>query len=140
VKSARLLSIALALAVTAVTYARTVPGADARTSAATQHPFYDIATITPGAPLNFYNPKGMGGQWGGDMTIAFLADWKFGVNPFSPKSFFPVLAKSWTLSKDGKTLTVLINPKAKWSNGKPVAAKAANCARTSASIWRRMRG
>src|SRR5947209_12761657 len=52
--------------------------------------------------------------------MAQLGDWHFGSNMFN---FIPVIAKSWKTSKNGKQVTVFINPKAKWSNGKPITSR-----------------
>lgn len=92
----------------------------ARGADATSRPFIDIATITEGAPLNFYNPKGMGGRWGGLLTIMPLAILRVSSNV---NDFRPALASRWTVSKNGKTVTVFLNPKDKWSNGKALTAK-----------------
>lgn len=96
------------------------PQVHARPDAAAPHTYYAIANIQQGAPLNFYSPSGMGGQWGLDITEAQLGDWRFGSNMFN---FIPVIAKSWKASKNGKHVTININPKAKWSNGQPVTAR-----------------
>jgi peptide/nickel transport system substrate-binding protein len=106
--------------VVGTSYALGAPRVDAKSSAASQHTFYGIANIQQGAPLNFFSPAGMGGQWGADITMAQLGDWHFGSNMFN---FIPVIAKTWKTSKNGKQVTVFINPKAKWSNGKPITAR-----------------
>ena len=50
------------------------------------------------------------------LSYAPLAWYKYTGN----YDFWPVLAKSWKISRDGNTVTVTINPKAKWSNGSSV--------------------
>lgn len=37
--------------------------------------------------------------------------------------FQPLIAKSWTISKDKKEFTININPEAKWADGKPITAE-----------------
>lgn len=37
--------------------------------------------------------------------------------------FQPLLAKSWTISKDKKEFTFILDPSAKWADGKPVTAE-----------------
>ncbi|HEV8199994.1 MAG TPA: ABC transporter substrate-binding protein [Candidatus Polarisedimenticolia bacterium] len=39
-----------------------------------------------------------------------------------PPGFRPALASSWEFSKDGRTLTFHLDPKARWSDGKPVTS------------------
>jgi peptide/nickel transport system substrate-binding protein len=110
----------LIAAVVGTSYAAGSPRVDAKSSAASQHTYYGVANIQQGAPLNFFSPSGMGGQWGPDITMAQLGDWHFGSNMFN---FVPVIAKTWKVTKGGKQVTVFINPKAKWSNGKPITAR-----------------
>jgi peptide/nickel transport system substrate-binding protein len=93
------------------------PGAEARTPAASQHPFYIIGNIFPGAPLNYYNTQGLPF---GFMDAMLLGIAKNGAS--SPNAVYPGLAKSWKLSKDGRTLTVNLQPKARWSDGQPVTS------------------
>lgn len=119
-KRLRYVTTVLIAAVVGTSYAVGAPRVDARSSAASQHTYYGIANIQQGAPLNFFTPSGMGGQWGPDITMAQLGDWHFGSNMFN---FIPVIAKSWKVSKNGKQVTVFINPKAKWSNGQPITAR-----------------
>ena len=44
------------------------------------------------------------------------------MNPITLK-YEPGLAEKWSISKDKKTFTFYIDPKARWSNGKPVTAE-----------------
>ncbi len=106
--------------VVGTSYAAGAPRVDAKSSTASQRTYYGIANIQQGAPLNFFSTSGMAGQWGPDVTMAQLGDWRFGSNMFN---FVPVIAKTWKVSKGGKQVTVFINPKAKWSNGKPITAR-----------------
>lgn len=41
----------------------------------------------------------------------------------SPQSYYPMLASSWKISRDGSQLTIHLNPHAKWSNGTPVTSE-----------------
>ncbi|GAC1521131.1 MAG: hypothetical protein NVS2B16_28560 [Chloroflexota bacterium] len=93
--------------------------ADARTVAKSQHTFYAPAAVITGVPLNFYNLKGMT-RWGPLMTMGYLGVLKFSSNPFS---FIPGIASKWKVSKNGKQVTVTINSKARWSDGKPITAR-----------------
>jgi len=120
VKRFRYVTTVLIAAVVGTSYAAGSPRVDAKSSAASQHTYYGVANIQQGAPLNFFSPSGMGGQWGPDITMAQLGDWHFGSNMFN---FVPVIAKTWKVTKGGKQVTVFINPKAKWSNGKPITAR-----------------
>ncbi len=119
-KRLRYLATVLIATLIGTSYAAGAPRVDAKSPTASQHTYYGIANIQQGAPLNFFSPSGMGGQWGSDITMAQLGDWHFGSNMFN---FIPVIAKSWKTSKNGKQVTVDINPKAKWSNGKPITAR-----------------
>jgi peptide/nickel transport system substrate-binding protein len=120
VKRLRYVTTVLIAAVVGTSYAVGAPRVNAKSSAASPQTYYGIANIQQGAPLNFFSPSGMGGQWGPDITMAQLGDWHFGSNMFN---FIPVIAKSWQVSKNGKQVTVLINSKAKWSNGKSITAR-----------------
>jgi peptide/nickel transport system substrate-binding protein len=104
-------------AVIATSYVQTAPQVDARTSAASNHPFVIIGQIYSGAPLNYYNPQGL--PWG-LMNAMFLGIPKNGVS--NPNAAYPGLARSWKISKDGRTVTVHLQPKARWSDGKPVTS------------------
>ncbi|GAC1444657.1 MAG: hypothetical protein NVSMB52_04160 [Chloroflexota bacterium] len=119
-KRLRYSTIALIIALVSASHALGAPRADAKASFAAAKTFYDIANIQQGAPLNFYSPSGMGGQWGPDITMAQLGEWRYGSNMFN---FLPVLAKSWKVARNGKQVTIFINPKARWSDGKPVTAR-----------------
>jgi peptide/nickel transport system substrate-binding protein len=104
--------MALAFAVTTG-----IPQAQAHRSHASQHPFYIIGNIFTGAPLNYYNTQGLPFGLLDEIPLGII---KNGVS--SPNAAYPALAKSWKLSKDGRTLTVNLQPKAKWSDGKPVTS------------------
>jgi peptide/nickel transport system substrate-binding protein len=54
---------------------------------------------------------------------AWALNWDLLVN-FSPKDLSPTagIAKSWTVSKDQRTITFKLDPTAKWSDGKPVTS------------------
>jgi peptide/nickel transport system substrate-binding protein len=62
---------------------------------------------------------------------AMQLGWNAG-NSANPNQELPGLAKSWSLSPDGTSLTVHLQSGAKWSNGKPVTA---TDVKDSAAIW-----
>jgi peptide/nickel transport system substrate-binding protein len=83
--------------------------------------------ITPGAPMNPFNATNNVFPTFDAMQLA----WNAG-NSANPNQELPGLAKSWTLSSSGTSLTVHLQPGAKWSNGKPVTATDVV---DSAAIW-----
>lgn len=114
----KLTSSILVAAVIGVTYVATAGRADARSARANHQPYVTIGIIQQGAPINYYNNAGL--QWGG-LDVMPLGYVKIG-SP-NPNAFFPALAKSWSMSKNGRQITVHIQPKAHWSNGQAVTAK-----------------
>jgi peptide/nickel transport system substrate-binding protein len=83
--------------------------------------------ITPGAPMNPFNATSNVFPSFDSMTLAWNAN-----DSANPNLELPGLAKSWSLSANGKLLTVHLQPGAKWSNGKPVTATDVV---DSAAIW-----
>jgi len=83
--------------------------------------------ITPGAPMNPFNATNNVFPTFDAMQLG----WNAG-NSANPNQELPGLAKSWALSSDGTSLTVHLQPGAKWSNGKPVTATDVV---DSAAIW-----
>jgi peptide/nickel transport system substrate-binding protein len=83
--------------------------------------------ITPGAPMNPFNATSNVFPSFDSMTLG----WNAG-NSAQPDEELPGLAKSWTLSSNGESLTVHLQPGAKWSDGKPVTATDVV---DSAAIW-----
>ncbi|HEU5417541.1 MAG TPA: ABC transporter substrate-binding protein [Streptosporangiaceae bacterium] len=83
--------------------------------------------ITPGAPMNPFNATNNVFPTFDAMQLG----WNAG-NSANPNQELPGLAKSWSLSPDGTSLTVHLQPGAKWSNGKPVTA---TDVKDSAAIW-----
>ena len=83
--------------------------------------------ITPGAPMNPFNATSNVFPSFDSMTLG----WNAG-NSANPDQELPGLAKSWTLSPNGESLTVHLQPGAKWSDGKPVTATDVV---DSAAIW-----
>lgn len=74
--------------------------------------------ISAGAPKNPFNTNGNVFLSFDQMQLAWSAHSATDLN----KSY-PGLAQKWKLSKDGTKVTLWLQPKAKWSNGKPVTAK-----------------
>jgi peptide/nickel transport system substrate-binding protein len=83
--------------------------------------------ITPGAPMNPFNATSNVFPSFDSMTLAWNA-----ADSANPNQELPGLAKSWSLSSNGESLTVHLQPGAKWSNGKPVTATDVV---DSAAIW-----
>jgi peptide/nickel transport system substrate-binding protein len=83
--------------------------------------------ITPGAPMNPFNATNNVFPTFDAMQLGWLAG-----NSADPNQELPGLASSWTLSPDGTSLTVHLQPGAKWSDGKPVTA---TDVQDSAAIW-----
>ena len=95
-------------------------GSPAAPAATASRPFVTIAGINPGGPMNWFSP--MGNVYPGlDLEpLAFHV-----LNGANSNAFFPHvgLASKWQVSSGGRTITVWLNPKARWSNGQPVTAK-----------------
>ncbi|MDN3955773.1 ABC transporter substrate-binding protein [Sporolactobacillus laevolacticus] len=87
---------------------------------------YYYHPISPGAPKNPYNATGNSFTSFDKMQLAWSANSATDLN-----KFYPGLAEKWSANSDGTTATVEIQPKAKWSNGKPVTA---NDVKTSMAI------
>jgi peptide/nickel transport system substrate-binding protein len=83
--------------------------------------------ITPGAPMNPFNATSNVFPSFDSMTLAWNAN-----DSANPNLELPGLAQSWSLSSNGQSLTVHLQPGAKWSNGKPVTATDVV---DSAAIW-----
>jgi peptide/nickel transport system substrate-binding protein len=83
--------------------------------------------ITPGAPMNPFNATNNVFPTFDAMQLG----WNAG-NAANPNQELPGLASSWSLSPSGTSLTVHLQPGAKWSNGKPVTA---TDVLDSAAIW-----
>jgi peptide/nickel transport system substrate-binding protein len=84
-------------------------------------------TITPGAPMNPFAPVNNIFPTYDSMQLAWLAN-----NQANPNQEVPGLASSWTVSPSGTSVTVHLQPGAKWSNGQPVTA---TDVKESAAIW-----
>ncbi|WP_028963502.1 ABC transporter substrate-binding protein [Sulfobacillus thermosulfidooxidans] len=74
--------------------------------------------ITVGAPLNPFNSNGNNWLSFDQMQLGWSAN-----SATNPNAFYPGLAKKWTISNGGRTVTVWLQKDAKWSNGKPVTAE-----------------
>jgi peptide/nickel transport system substrate-binding protein len=87
----------------------------------------ELTPITAGAPLNPFNSNGNTFLGYDVEPLAWSTN-----NPASPNQMLPALAASWSLSAGGGTLTVHLQPGARWSNGQPVTA---HDVFVSAAIW-----
>jgi peptide/nickel transport system substrate-binding protein len=123
----RYLVLPVALLVGAATLAACSSSGGSGSSNATFTTVSETTPITAGAPMNPFNPTN-------NVFVGYdVESLGWGANnPANSNQTLPGLAKSWTLSPDGTTLTVHLQPNAKWSNGKPVTA---NDVKTSAAIW-----
>jgi peptide/nickel transport system substrate-binding protein len=83
--------------------------------------------ISPGSPINPWNPTGNSFDTFDSVQLAY-----FTYSATDPNSFWPALAQRWQLSNHGNTLTVWLQPNARWSNGQPVTAQDVL---VSAAIW-----
>lgn len=109
------LAVVAAVVGSAVT---TVRPASAHPARASSHPFVDIGIIAPGAPINWYNNQPLQWELMDTMELGIV---KIGTS--SPTAFFPGLAKSWKIQNHDRQVTVSIQPKARWSDGKPVTSR-----------------
>lgn len=97
-----------------------LPGVQAATRPAVtaNSTFTTIGYINPGGPMNPFNSAA--NVYPG-LDLMPLGFYKYGQPGLM--AFWPALATSWKLSNHGRTLTVQLNPKARWSNGTPVTPK-----------------
>lgn len=124
----RFMSLALAIAtsVTVIAACSSTPASSSKATATFTTIGY-TTVITPGAPMNPFNATNNVFPTFDAMQLG----WNAG-NSANPNQELPGLASSWTLSPDGTSLTVHLQPGAKWSNGKPVTATDVV---DSAAIW-----
>ncbi len=73
--------------------------------------------ITDGAPMNPFNTNGNSFISFDVMQLGWFTN-----SATNPNDFYPGLAQKWQISNGGRTVTVWLQPNAKWSNGKPVTA------------------
>ena len=78
----------------------------------------ELTPITAGAPMNPFN---LTNNTFNGYDVEELG-WPTN-NPANSNQTLPGLAASWSLSPDGRTLTVHLQPRARWSNGQPVTAR-----------------
>jgi peptide/nickel transport system substrate-binding protein len=125
------LALPLALAATASFLAAcSSSGASSSTDSYSKVTFTTISentVITPGAPMNPFNATDNVFPSFDAMTLG----WNAG-DAANPDLELPGLASSWSLSANGESLTVHLQPGAKWSDGKPVTATDVV---DSAAIW-----
>ncbi len=73
--------------------------------------------ITDGAPMNPFNTNGNSFLSFDVMQLGWFTN-----SATNPNAMYPGLAQKWTITNGGRTVTVWLQPGAKWSNGKPVTA------------------
>jgi peptide/nickel transport system substrate-binding protein len=127
VRRCRYLALPVALLAGAATLAACSSSSGGSSSNATFTTVSETTPITAGAPLNPFNLTNNVFQGYDVESLGWGAN-----NPANSNQTLPGLAQSWTLSSNGTTLTVHLQPNAGWSNGKPVTA---SDVKTSAAIW-----
>ncbi|SDJ75345.1 peptide/nickel transport system substrate-binding protein [Nonomuraea maritima] len=84
--------------------------------------FTTIDASRPGldasAPANPWNPKGNSFLGYNGMKLAWVKN-----DLTDPNQFYPGIAASWDIAPDNSSITLHIQPDAKWSDGKPVTAE-----------------
>ncbi|WP_214102882.1 ABC transporter substrate-binding protein [Acrocarpospora catenulata] len=70
------------------------------------------------APINPFNPQGNTFLGYDAMSLAWPKN-----DPVDPNRFYPGLAASWTVTPDQGEVVVHLQPKARWSDGKPVTSE-----------------
>ncbi|MHB1432839.1 MAG: ABC transporter substrate-binding protein [Streptosporangiaceae bacterium] len=114
-----------------LTGAATVSACSSSASASGGHSVFtaidETTPITVGAPMNPFNATNNTFPGYDVENLGWTAN-----NPANSNQMLPGLAKSWSLSPDGSTLTVHLQPGAGWSDGKPVTA---TDVKVSAAIW-----
>lgn len=126
----RFMSLSLAVATTVTVVAACSSSPSSGSGAYSNVTFTTISpntVITPGAPMNPFNATSNVFPSFDSMTLAWNAN-----DSANPDLELPGLAQSWSLSSSGETLTVHLQPGAKWSDGKPVTATDVV---DSAAIW-----
>lgn len=128
IPSPRSLSVPLALAALAALLAAcSSSGSGSGGSSATFTTIGYTTVLTPGAPMNPFNATNNVFPTFDAMQLG----WNAG-NAANPDQELPGLASSWSLSPSGTSLTVHLQPGARWSSGKPVTATDVV---DSAAIW-----
>ncbi|GAA1020126.1 ABC transporter substrate-binding protein [Acrocarpospora pleiomorpha] len=70
------------------------------------------------APINPFNPQGNTFLGYDAMTLAWPKN-----DPVDPNRFYPGIAASWTVTPDQGEVVIHLQPKARWSDGKPVTSE-----------------
>jgi peptide/nickel transport system substrate-binding protein len=120
-------SLAAATSVTMIAACSSSPSSGDSYSNVTFTTISPNTVITPGAPMNPFNATSNVFPSFDSMTLAWNAN-----DSANPNLELPGLAQSWSLSANGESLTVHLQPGAKWSDGKPVTATDVV---DSAAIW-----
>lgn len=79
---------------------------------------YFAHELSPGAPKNPFNALGNAFTTYDQMDLGWSKN-----SPKNPNAFFPGLAQRWKVTNGGRTVTLWIQPKARWSDGSPVTAQ-----------------
>ncbi|NRQ33451.1 ABC transporter substrate-binding protein [Nonomuraea sp. NN258] len=84
--------------------------------------FTTVDVTRPGldasAPANPYNPKGNSFVGYNAMNIAYVKN-----HLTDPNQALPGIAESWEIAPDNSSITLKLQPNAKWSDGKPVTSE-----------------
>ncbi len=116
-----LLSLGLVTLATSATSYAASSGIGA--AVATDHPCV-VAVGSGDQPFTRdFNPYHSFGNVGADFTAGGIYENLVISTAFGGGNQYNILAKSFEWSKDAKTLTITVQPNAKWSNGKPVTNK-----------------
>ncbi|MCT9934198.1 ABC transporter substrate-binding protein [Planotetraspora sp. A-T 1434] len=121
----RLAAIAALASVATATACGSGTGTSTGTSAGTSDPSGGVYTTIDGskqinasAPVNPFNPVGSVFAGYNGMTLAWPKN-----DPIDPNQFYPALASDWTATPDQSEVVIHLQPKARWSDGKPVTSE-----------------
>jgi peptide/nickel transport system substrate-binding protein len=114
--------VALAAAFCVGLAAIAVTGASGRSTAQTAHPCVVATGSGDAAFIRNFNPFQAASQVARDFTAGAIYENLVITTAFGGGNVYNVLAKKLTMSKDGKTLTIAIQPNVKWSDGSRLTA------------------
>ncbi|AKU17115.1 hypothetical protein VV02_16690 [Luteipulveratus mongoliensis] len=107
--------LALALGTSACSGAANNPGGSGGSANALTVGAYDGPTIQRN--FNPYSPNVLAG------TKGLVYEQLFGVNQLKGGAFVPWLVTTYAFTPDGKTMTLTMDPRAKWSDGTPLTSQ-----------------